>query len=39
MLNVPGTVCEAIPSFKEWYWVVAYPGISLSTAMMRKLMY
>ncbi|WP_413493178.1 homoserine kinase [Shewanella baltica] len=38
MLNVPGTVCEAIPSFKEWYWVVAYPGISLSTAMMRKLM-
>lgn len=38
MLNVPGTICEAIPSFKEWYWVVAYPGISLSTAMMRKLM-
>lgn len=38
MLNVPGAICEAIPSFKQWYWVVAYPGISLSTAMMRKLM-
>ncbi len=38
MLNVSGAICEAIPSFKEWYWVVAYPGISLSTAMMRKLM-
>ncbi|QYJ79760.1 homoserine kinase [Shewanella acanthi] len=38
MLNVSGTICQAIPSFKEWYWVVAYPGISLSTAMMRKLM-
>lgn len=38
MLNVPGALCQAIPSFKEWYWVVAYPGISLSTAMMRKLM-
>ncbi|MCH1929034.1 homoserine kinase [Shewanella sp. A25] len=38
MLDVPGTICQAIPSFKEWYWVVAYPGISLSTAMMRKLM-
>ncbi|MGL5358679.1 MAG: homoserine kinase, partial [Shewanella sp.] len=38
MLNVPGNICEAIPSFKEWYWVVAYPGMSLSTAMMRKLL-
>ena len=38
MLNVPGRVCQAIPSFKDWYWVVAYPGISLSTAKMRALL-
>lgn len=38
MLNVPGAICEPIPSFAQWYWVVAYPGISLSTAMMRKLL-
>ncbi|MGS0679578.1 homoserine kinase [Shewanella sp. 125m-7] len=38
MLDTPKSVCEAIPEFKQWYWVVAYPGISLSTARMRQLM-
>lgn len=38
MLDTPKTVCEAIPDFKQWYWVVAYPGISLSTSRMRQLM-
>ena len=38
MLNTPKQVCAAIPSFKQWYWVVAYPGISLSTAKMRELL-
>ncbi|MCL1141451.1 homoserine kinase [Shewanella gaetbuli] len=38
MLNTQDKVCAAIPSFKEWYWVVAYPGISLSTAKMRALL-
>ena len=38
MLDTPQSVCEAIPEFKQWYWVVAYPGISLSTARMRQLM-
>ncbi|MCL1144892.1 homoserine kinase [Shewanella marinintestina] len=38
MLDTPKSVCEAIPDFKQWYWVVAYPGISLSTAKMRQLM-
>ena len=38
MLDTPKSVCEAIPDFKQWYWVVAYPGISLSTAKMRGLM-
>ncbi|MCL1068717.1 homoserine kinase [Shewanella olleyana] len=38
MLNTPKKVCATIPSFKQWYWVVAYPGISLSTAKMRELL-
>ncbi len=38
MLDTPSSVCEALPVFKNWYWVVAYPGISLSTAKMRALM-
>ncbi|HPT47557.1 MAG TPA: homoserine kinase, partial [Candidatus Rifleibacterium sp.] len=31
-------VCAPVPFFKEWFWVVAYPGISLSTAHMRALL-
>ncbi|GGJ03898.1 homoserine kinase [Shewanella hanedai] len=38
MLDTEHKVCGSIPSFENWYWVVAYPGISLSTAKMRKLL-
>ena len=38
MLNTHLKVCDNIPSFEAWYWVVAYPGISLSTAKMRELL-
>lgn len=38
MLNAGGCISQAIPTFEDWYWVVAYPGISLSTAKMRELM-
>ncbi|WP_394129740.1 homoserine kinase [Shewanella maritima] len=38
MLDTPQVTCQGIPHFKEWYWVVAYPGISLSTAKMRQLL-
>jgi homoserine kinase len=38
MLNSRDKACAAIPSFDNWYWVVAYPGISLSTAKMRALL-
>ncbi|GLS82540.1 homoserine kinase [Paraferrimonas haliotis] len=27
-----------VPSFDDWYWLIAYPGISLSTATMRSLL-
>ncbi|MBB1383281.1 homoserine kinase [Shewanella frigidimarina] len=38
MLNASNKACAAIPSFDNWYWVIAYPGISLSTAKMRELL-
>lgn len=38
MLDLPGRICEPLPAFDSWYWLVAYPGISLSTAAMRALM-
>ncbi|GIU22833.1 homoserine kinase [Shewanella schlegeliana] len=38
MLDTSQRVCESIPDFQQWYWVVAYPGISLSTSRMRQLM-
>jgi len=38
MLDTPEKVCDDIPIFENWYWVVAYPGISLSTAKMRELL-
>ncbi|MEH6464567.1 MAG: homoserine kinase [Shewanella psychromarinicola] len=38
MLNSRDKACAVIPSFDNWYWVVAYPGISLSTAKMRALL-
>ena len=37
MLNSATSVSDRIPDFQHWFWVVAYPGISLSTAAMRKL--
>lgn len=38
MLRTNNHVCDRIPEFSNWFWVVAYPGISLSTAKMRDLL-
>lgn len=38
MLESPEKICDSIPHFKNWFWIVAYPGISLSTAKMRSLL-
>ncbi len=38
MLQAAGRICESVPVFENWYWVIAYPGISLSTAEMRALL-
>jgi homoserine kinase len=31
-------ICVAVPYFDNWYWVLAYPGISLATSEMRALL-
>lgn len=38
MVNEGEVISQKIPSFKEWYWVVAYPGISISTAAARNIL-
>ena len=31
-------ICVSIPYFENWYWVLAYPGISLPTSEMRAIL-
>ena len=38
MINEGDIISQKVPSFKEWYWVVAYPGISISTAAARDIL-
>jgi homoserine kinase len=38
MINEGGVISQKIPSFKQWYWVVAYPGITISTAAARDIL-
>ena len=38
MLQLPNRICEPVPCFKNWYWVIAYSGVSLSTSDMRNLL-
>lgn len=37
ILDTP-TRCEAVPGFAQWYWVMAYPGIRVSTAQARAVL-
>lgn len=38
MINEGDIISQKIPSFKEWYWVVAYPGITISTSAARDIL-
>ncbi len=31
-------ICVSVPFFENWYWVLAYPGISLATSEMRAIL-
>ena len=32
MVQSLGNICQTLPFFDHWYWVLAYPGIEVSTA-------
>ncbi len=38
MLEQGGEISQSIPYFENWYWVMAYPGIEVSTAKARSIL-
>lgn len=38
MLEENGIISQPIPAFEEWLWVLAYPGIKVSTAEARAIL-
>lgn len=38
ILEEEGIISQPVPSFKEWFWVMAYPGITVSTAEARAIL-
>ncbi|NLS12267.1 homoserine kinase [Vibrio sp. SM6] len=38
MLEELGIISQSVPCFDEWYWVMAYPGIKVSTAEARAIL-
>ena len=38
MVEQGETLCSTLPSFDDWYWVVAYSGVKVSTAQAREIM-
>lgn len=38
ILDEPPYISQTVPSFDNWYWVMAYPGIKVSTAEARAIL-
>ncbi|QJC35844.1 homoserine kinase [Enterobacteriaceae endosymbiont of Donacia sparganii] len=38
IINKNNLIIQNIPVFKNWFWVIAYPGIKLSTFCSRKIL-
>jgi homoserine kinase len=38
MVEELGIISQEVPCFDEWYWVMAYPGITVSTAAARDIL-
>ena len=38
ILDEMGIISQSIPHFEDWYWVMAYPGIKVSTAEARAIL-
>ena len=38
MVEERGIISQSVPGFKQWYWVMAFPGIKVSTAEARDIL-
>lgn len=38
MVQSLGNICQQLPFFDNWYWILAYPGIEVSTAEARAIL-
>lgn len=38
MTESQDNICQTLPFFDDWYWVLAYPGIKVSTAEARSIL-
>lgn len=38
MVEECGIISQSVPAFDSWYWVMAYPGIKVSTAKARAIL-
>lgn len=38
ILEEEGIISQSVPSFDDWFWVMAYPGIKVSTAEARAIL-
>ncbi|MBU3843411.1 MAG: homoserine kinase [Candidatus Anaerobiospirillum pullicola] len=38
IINENGRISESIPYFENWYWVLCFPGIKVSTAEARSIL-
>ena len=38
MIEENGIISQSVPGFEEWQWVLAYPGIKVSTAEARAIL-
>lgn len=38
VLDDGGVISQPLPVFEDWYWVVCYPGISVSTSAARAIL-
>ncbi|MCV9878335.1 homoserine kinase [Brenneria izbisi] len=38
MLEEEGIISQSVPAFDDWLWVMAYPGIKVSTAEARSIL-
>ncbi|CAL4320011.1 homoserine kinase [Buchnera aphidicola] len=38
ILNTKKNISNSIPYFKKWFWIIAWPGIKLSTSQSRSIL-